>query len=569
VETSESEPNQLESGFDGLGLRPELMSALVALGYEEPTPIQQQTIPLLIEGRDLIGQAATGTGKTAAFALPILQHIPPRGAPVVPIALVLVPTRELAVQVSEALYRYGRDLDARVVPIYGGQPIYRQLQALSNGVHVVVATPGRALDHISRNTLPLDDVRMVVLDEADEMLDMGFAEDIEEILKSTPKARQTVLFSATLPPRINAIAKRHLTDPVKIQIGLGDTKPGKALVRQSVYIVQRNHKAAALGRILDVEAPTAAIVFCRTRTEVDQLTETLNGRGYRAEALHGGLSQESRDRVMNRLRSGTTELLVATDVAARGLDIDQLTHVVNYDVPSAPESYVHRIGRVGRAGRQGVAITLAEPREQRLLSNIERLTKQKIGVEKVPSVADLRARQIELTLGTLREALEADDLDRYDDVVDTLVQQFDIRQVALAAIKLAHEAGGAVVDEKEIPDASVRVERPANAKPARLGGKPDRSKPEGTKAEKGRSQGNGETARIYVGAGRKDGIRPGDLVGAIANETSLSGREIGPIKLAEHFAIVGIPEWASDEVIAALKGTTLKGKKATIRRYTD
>jgi len=565
VETSETEPDQIESGFDGLGLRPELMSALVALGYEEPTPIQQQTIPLLIEGRDLIGQAATGTGKTAAFALPILEHIPPRGAPVVPIALVLVPTRELAVQVSEALYRYGRDLDARVVPIYGGQPIYRQLQALSNGVHVVVATPGRALDHISRNTLPLDAVKMVVLDEADEMLDMGFAEDIEEILKATPKTRQTVLFSATLPPRINAIAKRHLTDPVKIQIGLGDTKPGKALVRQSVYIVQRNHKSAALGRILDVEAPTAAIVFCRTRTEVDQLTETLNGRGYRAEALHGGLSQESRDRVMNRLRSGTTELLVATDVAARGLDIDQLTHVVNYDVPSAPESYVHRIGRVGRAGRQGVAITLAEPREQRLLSNIERLTKQKIGVEKVPSVADLRARQIELTLGTLRAALEADDLDRYDDVVDTLVQQFDIRQVALAAIKLAHEASGAVVDEKEIPDAAVRAERKPDRKPDR---KVDRGA-DRTHSERGRSQGNGETARVYVGVGRKDGIRPGDLVGAIANETSLSGREIGPIKLAEHFAIVGIPEWSTDEVIAALKGTTLKGKKATIRRYTD
>ena len=565
METSETEPDQIESGFDGLGLRPELMSALVALGYEEPTPIQQQTIPLLIEGRDLIGQAATGTGKTAAFALPILEHIPPRGAPVVPIALVLVPTRELAVQVSEALYRYGRDLDARVVPIYGGQPIYRQLQALSNGVHVVVATPGRALDHISRNTLPLDAVKMVVLDEADEMLDMGFAEDIEEILKATPKTRQTVLFSATLPPRINAIAKRHLTDPVKIQIGLGDTKPGKALVRQGVYIVQRNHKSAALGRILDVEAPTAAIVFCRTRTEVDQLTETLNGRGYRAEALHGGLSQESRDRVMNRLRSGTTELLVATDVAARGLDIDQLTHVVNYDVPSAPESYVHRIGRVGRAGRQGVAITLAEPREQRLLSNIERLTKQKIGVEKVPSVADLRARQIELTLGTLRAALEADDLDRYDDVVDTLVQQFDIRQVALAAIKLAHEASGAVVDEKEIPDAAVRAERKPDRKPDR---KVDRGA-DRTHSERGRSQGNGETARVYVGVGRKDGIRPGDLVGAIANETSLSGREIGPIKLAEHFAIVGIPEWSTDEVIAALKGTTLKGKKATIRRYTD
>ena len=544
------------SGFADLGLRPELLTALAGLGYEEPTPIQRETIPILLEGRDLIGQAATGTGKTAAFALPILQRIPDHGGRVVPLALVLVPTRELAVQVSEALYKYGRDLGARVVPIYGGQPIFRQLQALSAGVHVVVATPGRALDHISRNTLPLDDVQLVVLDEADEMLDMGFAEDIEEILKATPKSRQTVLFSATLPPRINGIAKRHLTDPVKIQIGLGDTKPGKALVRQTVYVVQRNHKAAALGRILDVEAPTAAIVFCRTRTEVDQLTETLNGRGYRAEALHGGLSQESRDRVMHRLRTGTTELLVATDVAARGLDIDQLTHVVNYDVPSAPESYVHRIGRVGRAGREGVAITLAEPREQRLLANIERLTKQKIAVERVPSVADLRARQIELTLGTLRTALEADDLQNYDDVVDTLAQQFDLRQIALAAVKLTHEASGAVVDEKEIPDASQRTERPAKARTD------DRAKPV-------RGKDNGETARVYIGVGRKDGIRPGDLVGAIANETNLSGREIGPIKLAEHFAIVGVPEWSTDAVIDAMKRTTLKGKKATVRRYTD
>ena len=563
----------MTSGFDGLGLRPELLTALAGLGYEEPTPIQRETIPLLLEGRDLIGQAATGTGKTAAFALPILQRLPPRGSKVVPVALVLVPTRELAVQVSEALYRYGRDLDARVVPIYGGQPIFRQLQALSNGVHVVVATPGRALDHISRNTLPLDDVQIVVLDEADEMLDMGFAEDIEAILKATPKARQTVLFSATLPPRINAIAKRHLTDPVKIQIGLGDTKPGKALVRQSVYVVQRNHKAAALGRILDVEAPTAAIVFCRTRTEVDQLTETLNGRGYRAEALHGGLSQESRDRVMNRLRASTTELLVATDVAARGLDIDQLTHVVNYDVPSAPESYVHRIGRVGRAGRQGVAITLAEPREQRLLANIERLTKQKIAVEKVPSVADLRARQIEITLGTLRQALEADDLDRYDDVVDTLVQQFDIRQVALAAVKLAHEAGGAVVDEKEIPDAMPRRDRDTDRNDGQDRGKGAKSqtpgRDRGAQGAQSRGRENGETARVFVGLGRKDGIRAGDLVGAIANETNLSGREIGPIKLAEHFSIVGVPEWSTDDVISALKATTLKGKRATVRRYTD
>jgi ATP-dependent RNA helicase DeaD len=424
---------------------------------------------------------------------------------------------------------------------------------------------------------------MVVLDEADEMLDMGFAEDIEEILKSTPKTRQTVMFSATLPPRINSIAKRHLTDPVRIQIGLGDSKPGKApLIRQTVYVVQRSHKAAALGRILDVETPTAAIVFCRTRTEVDQLTETMNGRGYRAEALHGGLSQESRDRVMNRLRTGTTELLIATDVAARGLDIDQLTHVVNYDVPSAPESYVHRIGRVGRAGREGTAITLAEPREQRLLANIERLTKQPIAVLKVPTVADLRNRQIEITITALREALEGDDLETYGNVLDVLGEDFPLRDIALAAVKLAHVASGAVVDEKEIPDASSKPKRDKDPK-ARPQARTDRAAagdwgpPRGQPVGRNsggdlRSSGRydqGDTANLYVGAGRKDGMRPGDLVGAIANLTDLTGREIGPIKIAEHFAIVGVPAHAAESVIAALKGTMLKGKKATVRRYSD
>ena len=566
MDTSDASP-----GFSDLGLRPELLSALTGLGYEEPTPIQRETIPLLLEGRDLLGQAATGTGKTAAFALPILQRLPERSGKVDPIALILVPTRELAVQVSEAVYKYGRDLGVKVVPIYGGQPIVRQLQVLSQGVHVVVATPGRALDHISRNTLPLSNVQIVVLDEADEMLDMGFAEDIEEILKSTPKERQTVLFSATLPPRINGIAKRHLRDPVRIQIGLGDTKPGKSpLVRQSVYVVQRAHKPAALGRILDVEAPAAAIVFCRTRIEVDQLTETLNGRGYRAEALHGGLSQESRDRVMGRLRSGTTELLVATDVAARGLDIDQLTHVVNYDVPSAPESYVHRIGRVGRAGREGTAITLAEPREQRLLANIERLTKQKIAIAKVPTVADLRARQIELTLGVLREALLADDLGNYEAVVDALSTEVDLRQIALAAVKLTHEASGATIDEKEIPDASQRIDRDRDRdkRGADKGGTDKRGTDKGRPTSAGRFE-SGATARLFIGVGRSEGIRAGDLVGAIANETNLTGREIGPIKVSDHFSIVGVPESAVDAVIAALKNTTLKGNKPKVRRYTE
>ena len=560
-----SENNEDVTGFAALGLRPELLKVLNELGYEEPTPIQRETIPLLIEGRDLLGQAATGTGKTAAFALPVLQRIV-LGARVTPVALVLVPTRELAVQVSEAMYKYGRDVSARVLPIYGGQPIGRQLQALNAGVHVVVATPGRALDHIRRGTLPLDAIEMVILDEADEMLDMGFAEDIEEILQATPPTRQTVMFSATMPPRINGIAKRHQNDPVKIQIGMGDTKAGKALIRQTAYIVARAHKPAALGRILDVEAPTAAIVFCRTRTEVDQLTETLNGRGYRAEPLHGGMSQEQRDRVMGRMRSNKAELLIATDVAARGLDLDQLSHVVNYDVPSAPESYVHRIGRVGLAGREGVAITLAEPREQRLLGNIERLTKQTISIEKIPTVADLKQKQKQLTLSALRDVLMAGDLEQFADVVDALGDEFELRDVAMAAVKMAHEASGNASDDKEIPEAHVKPDRSASRDTERPG-KPRSGKPAFDRDERGRGA-SGATTLLFFGVGRAGRITPGDLVGAIANETNLVGREIGPIKIAEKFSTVGVPDHAVDDVIDAMKRTTLKGKKTTVRRFT-
>ena len=462
--------------FNELGLRPELLAALTALGYEEPTPIQADAIPQLLAGRDVLGQAATGTGKTAAFALPALQLLD--GPARRPIALVLVPTRELAVQVSEATYRYGRELHARVLPIYGGQPIGRQLGALRDGVHVVVATPGRAIDHIKRGTLRLDDVRLVVLDEADEMLDMGFAEDIDAILEATPSSRQTVLFSATMPPRISAIAKRHLRDAVRIEIeGVAADAEDTPLVTQRAYVVTRPHKAAALGRILDVEAPRAALVFCRTRTEVDQLTETLNGRGYRAEALHGGMNQEGRDRVMGRLRSGTAELLIATDVAARGLDIDLLTHVVNYDVPSAPEAYVHRIGRVGRAGREGVAITLAEPRELRLLANIERRTGRPIPVEKVPSVAELRARQLEATVASLRDAMTADDLHRFSAVIDELAGDHDVREIATAAIKLAHEAKASEADETEIPEFVPRDERLGSAGQGRQAATPGDVRP--------------------------------------------------------------------------------------------
>ncbi|WP_424531758.1 DEAD/DEAH box helicase [Sphaerisporangium viridialbum] len=551
-------PNATEdsTGFADLGLRPELLRALTGLGYEEPTPIQREAIPPLVEGRDLLGQAATGTGKTAAFALPILQRMPAGGGSGSPLALVLVPTRELAVQVSEAVHRYGRDLGARVLPIYGGQPIGRQLRELQRGVDVVVATPGRALDHIGRKTLHLDALQIVVLDEADEMLDMGFADDIEAILQETPEQRQTVLFSATMPPRINSIARQHLSDPVRIQIERESAAPGESpRVRQCAYMVPRAHKPTALGRVLDVEAPEAAIVFCRTREEVDQLTETMNGRGYRAEALHGGMGQEQRDRVMARLRSGTADLLVATDVAARGLDIEQLTHVVNYNVPSAPESYVHRIGRVGRAGREGVAITLAEPREHRMLKTIERVTKSRITVEKVPTVADLRARRLELTRSALEESMLEDDLEHFRVVVDTLADEFDLVEIAMAAVKLAHEASGAAADEEEIPDVPVRAERE---------GRP-RREPGGRDERRGRGPSSGMT-RIFIGAGRSAGVRPQDLVGAIANESRLSGRDIGAIEIADRFSLVEVPDYSADDVITSLRQTTVKGRKVTVRR---
>jgi len=551
--------NEDTGAFADLGLRPELLTALAGLGYEEPTPIQREAIPPLLAGRDLLGQAATGTGKTAAFALPLLQRLgvaPARAKQ--PSALVLVPTRELAMQVSEAVHRYGRELGARVLPIYGGQPIGRQLGALDRGVDVVVATPGRALDHIGRGTLPLEGLAVVVLDEADEMLDMGFAEDIEAILQVTPAGRQTVLFSATMPARIDAIARRHLREPVRIRMGGAQVDPGQSpLVRQVAYVVPRAYKTATLGRILDVESPAAAIVFCRTRDEVDQIAETLSGRGYRAEALHGGMTQEQRDRVMARLRGGTADLVVATDVAARGLDIDQLTHVFNYEVPSSPDSYVHRIGRVGRAGREGVAITLAEPREHRMLKTIERVTKQRITVEKIPSTADLRARRLELTRAALEESIRADDLEGFRVVVESLADEFDVVQVAMAAVRLAHESGGAAAGEEEIPEvAPVGARDLDTRKGPGAGGRPPRP---------ARAGGAG-MAKVFVGAGRSAGIRPQDLVGAVAGETRLQGRDIGAIEIADRFSLVEVPESAADEVVAALRASTIKGRKASVRR---
>jgi ATP-dependent RNA helicase DeaD len=574
-------------GFRGLGLIDELSASVSALGYEEATPVQRETIPLLLAGRDVLGQAATGTGKTAAFALPMLQRLAPGGDADVKRhtgGLVLVPTRELSMQVAEAIHKYAKGVGVRVVPVYGGAPISQQIATLSRGAGIVVATPGRALDHIRRKTLALAHLRMLVLDEADEMLDMGFAEDLDLILEATPKTRQTALFSATMPARILAIAQRHLNNPARVTIAREKTAAGKMpRVRQIAYIVPRAHKAAALDRVLDMENPTSAIVFCRTRLEVDALVETLSAHGRRAQALHGGMEQRQRDRVMQMFRGGKADLLIATDVAARGLDIEHLSHVVNYDVPAAAEAYVHRIGRTGRAGRAGTAITLAEPREHRLLRSIESFTKQKIDVATVPTIAEIRTRRLDVTRASIRELVLAGGLDDVRVVVESLAQELDIVDIAAAAVKLAHAAATGDEAEREIPTVAPR-ERPARAagpaaRPEAWQGKAGHqgkrfsqgaivgaAGPRGQSPARERSGPDEDVARLFIGAGREAGIRPGDLVGAITGEAGINSRELGAIEIADRFSLVDVPASRADDIMAALRATTIRGNKVSVRR---
>jgi ATP-dependent RNA helicase DeaD len=551
------------TGFGGLGLDELLLASVTSLGYEEPTPVQRDTIPLLVEGRDVLAQAATGTGKTAAFALPMLHRIGALGADAQrrTSGLVLVPTRELAMQVAEAIHKYGRGGVSSVLPLYGGASMSQQIRGLERGATIVVATPGRALDHIRRGTLKLDRLTVLILDEADEMLDMGFADDLDAILDATPRERQTALFSATMPARIQAIAERHLRNPARLAIARDKAAPGKMpRVRQIAYVVARAHKPAALERVLETEQPDSALVFCRTRLEVDTLVELLNAHGHRAEALHGGMEQRQRDRVMGRFRDGATDLLVATDVAARGLDIERLSHVINYDVPSSPETYVHRIGRTGRAGRGGTAITLAEPREHRLLRAMEAAAKQTIEVAPVPTVADLRARRLEITRASLRERLLAGNLDHTRVVVESLAAEFDIVDIAAAAVQLAHTAAGGDGDDREIP-APTPPPAVSRTKAPRASLRPARGRLPGERAARG-----GDVTRLFVSAGRRAGIRPGDLVGAITGELGIQARSIGAIEINDGFSLVEVPEAIADDVIDALGATKLRGLKVKVRR---
>jgi ATP-dependent RNA helicase DeaD len=551
--------------FDELGLGQQLVETLHALGYEEPTPIQVQAIPILLGGGDVLGSAATGTGKTAAFALPMVERLEEGRREVQ--SLVLAPTRELAVQVAEAVHRYGRHRGVSVLPVYGGQPIERQLSGLRRGVQVVVGTPGRLLDHIRRGTLKLSSVRYVVLDEADEMLDMGFIEDIEAILEETPKERQTALFSATFPPRIADLAKRHLREPTRVMVR--QTPMETPLVRQMAYTVPRQYKLEALGRILDTEAPTSAIIFCRTRTEVDELTESLAIRGYRPEALHGGLTQAQRDRVMGRFREGVADLLIATDVAARGLDVEHVSHVVNYDIPQTPEVYVHRIGRTGRAGREGTAITLVQPREHRLLKGIERMIRQRIEPARIPTIADLRARRFEMFRASLRELLVEENFDGYRGAVESLAEEFDPMEIAAAAAKLAADAmhGEIAEDERDFPQWEGRDERGPRDEGRGPRGRRDRD--DSQRGGGGRRGPGGPMTRLFVSVGRRRGIRPADLVGAISNEANIPGSAIGAIEITDQFSLVEVPESLADQVVRSLSNARIKGRSFSIRRDRD
>ncbi|MCW3054249.1 MAG: box helicase protein [Chthonomonadales bacterium] len=527
-----NEPEIQAAAFRALKLSEPTMRAIIEAGFEAPTPIQEQSIPILIAGHDLIGQAQTGTGKTAAFALPMAELLDPNLPH--PQAIILLPTRELCIQVAQETHTLSKFTRLRVVPVYGGQPIDRQFRALSFGAHIVVGTPGRVLDHLRRGTLKLGGVKMVVLDEADEMLNMGFLEDVEEILKSAPEARQTALFSATMPPRIAALARTYLRDPQRVTIE--SKRRTVELVTQTYYEVPPSQKVEALTRILDMESPGSTILFCRTRRDVDDLGESLQMRGYQAETLHGDMNQAARDRVMARFRSGQADLLIATDVAARGLDIDQVTHVINYDIPWDVEAYIHRIGRTGRAGRSGDAITLVSPRERYQLRQIERYINAPILPARVPTVGDIAARRRELFKDKLRETLAEGNCDGYLVTVGELVEEgkYDAPQIAAAALQMLWQ-GQKGAEDYDISAADLP----------------------GTQAEQGMT-------RLFLQIGRQDGVRPGDIVGAIANEAGISGNAIGAIEILDRSTYVEVPENEANRVIEALNRTKLRGKKVYV-----
>jgi ATP-dependent RNA helicase DeaD len=543
--------------FSDLGLDERVLKAVKDLGYELPTAIQAATIPPLLEGRHVVGRAQTGTGKTAAFALPILSQLD--YSQKAPEALVLCPTRELALQVCEAFASYGSHLpNLHLLPVYGGQAYGVQLSALRRGVQVVVGTPGRIMDHLEKGTLDLSQLRFLVLDEADEMLNMGFAEDVETILAGTPEGKQVALFSATMPAPIRKIAKRYLVDPAEITIKSKTTTV--ATTTQRYLRVAPSHKLDALTRILEVENFEAMIIFARTKQDTEQLAERLRARGFAATALNGDVAQAQRERIINQLKAGKLDILVATDVAARGLDVDRISHVVNYDLPTDTESYVHRIGRTGRAGRTGDAISFVSPKQFYLLNQIEKATRQSLTQMPLPTIDDVNSTRLTKFDSAITAALESDSVDTFRDIVAHYVREHDVPEVDVAAaLAIVLQGDVPLLLEESKPEPNLRGERERPARAERF----DRGE-DGPRERRGRNQVELATYRIAVG--RRHRVQPRQIVGALANEGGLQRSDFGHIDIRIDHSLVELPAKLPAEVWQALADTRISGKLIELGR---
>ena len=545
--------------FAALGIHPSVLAAVIAVGYEEPSAIQSQAIPVILGGHDMIGQAQTGTGKTAAFALPILSKIDP--AKREPQALILAPTRELALQVATAFETYSKQMPGvGVVAVYGGAPMGPQLKAIRQGAQIIVATPGRLVDHLSRNGTLLSTIQYLVLDEADEMLKLGFMDDLEVIFEAMPESRQTVLFSATLPHSIRAIAEKHLREPQHIKVA---TKTQTvARIEQAHLMVHADQKIAAVLRLLEVEDFDALIAFVRTKQATLDLAAALEAKGYKAAALNGDIAQNQRERVIESLKDGRLDIVVATDVAARGLDVSRITHVFNVDMPYDPESYVHRIGRTGRAGREGRALLLVTPRERRMLQVIERVTNQKVAEARLPNaqqVLDARIKKLTNSLAPLVADAEAS----HGELLDKLVADIGCSPRALAAALLRKATNGQALTlaevEKEQPLVPTSSPRERSDRPERSG---DRERRAPIPLAEGR-------ARCRTALGARDGIAARNLLGAILNEGGLAREDIGRIQVRDSFSLVELPEEGLERLLGKLKDTRVGGKQLKLRRYRE
>ena len=545
--------------FAALGIHPSVLAAVTAVGYEEPSAIQSQAIPVILGGHDMIGQAQTGTGKTAAFALPILSKIDPARKEVQ--ALILAPTRELALQVATAFETYAKQMPGlTVVAVYGGAPMGPQLKAIRQGAQVIVATPGRLVDHLSRNSALLGTIQYLVLDEADEMLKLGFMDDLEVIFEAMPESRQTVLFSATLPHSIRAIAEKHLREPQHIKVAT-KTQTVTA-IEQAHLMVHADQKIAAVLRLLEVEDFDALIAFVRTKQATLDLAAALEAKGYKAAALNGDIAQNQRERVIESLKDGRLDIVVATDVAARGLDVSRITHVFNVDMPYDPESYVHRIGRTGRAGREGRALLLVTPRERRMLQVIERVTNQKVAEARLPNAQQVLEARIKKLTNSL-SPLVADAEASHGELLDKLIADIGCSPRALAAALLRKATNGQALTlaevEKEQPLVPTSSPRERSDRPERSG---DRERRAPIPLAEGR-------ARCRTALGARDGIAARNLLGAILNEGGLAREDIGRIQVRDSFSLVELPEEGLERLLGKLKDTRVGGKQLKLRRYRE